>query len=173
MKKIYIVLTCTGTILSNIVKVYTKDEFTHSSIALDKELVQLYSFGRKNPYNPYIGCFVQEGIHIGTFKRFKNTLAGVYELEVTDEQYDKCARIIEDFKKNKNIYKFNILGLFLISLKYKRKKEKYFYCSEFVKYVLEEVLGEIKELPDLIRPENFKDIPNIKKIYSGLLRNYK
>lgn len=36
MKKIYIILTHTGTILSKIIKEFTKDEFSHVSIALDK-----------------------------------------------------------------------------------------------------------------------------------------
>lgn len=38
MKKVYIILTHTGTVLSKIIKKYTKDEFSHVSIALDKEL---------------------------------------------------------------------------------------------------------------------------------------
>lgn len=38
MKKIYIVLTHTGTTLSKIIKSYTKDESSHVSIALDSEL---------------------------------------------------------------------------------------------------------------------------------------
>lgn len=36
MKKIYIILTHTGTILSQIIKKYTKDEFSHISISLNK-----------------------------------------------------------------------------------------------------------------------------------------
>ena len=46
MKKIYIVLTHTGTTLSKIIKTYTKDEFSHVSIALDNKLQEMYSFGR-------------------------------------------------------------------------------------------------------------------------------
>lgn len=69
MKKIYIILTHTGTMLSNIIKKYTKDEFSHVSIALDKELNRMYSFGRLNPYNAFYGGFVHEYINEGTFKR--------------------------------------------------------------------------------------------------------
>lgn len=42
--QIYIVLTLTGTILSGIIKTTTKSIYTHSSIALDIELKELYSF---------------------------------------------------------------------------------------------------------------------------------
>ena len=73
MKKIYIVLTYTGTILSKIVKIYTRREFSHVSIALDEDLTKMYSFGRLYPYNPFLAGFVHEGIDHGTFKRFKKT----------------------------------------------------------------------------------------------------
>lgn len=89
MKKIYIVLTHSGTALSKIIKGFTKDEFSHVSISLDKELNEMYSF----------------------------------------------------------------------------------YCAEFVKYVMEKAnINTV--LPELIRPENFKEITGLKEIYSGQLRNY-
>ena len=89
MKKVYIILTYTGTILSKIIKYYTGNEFSHVSIALDSQLRKMYSFGRLNPYNPFWGGFVHEGINIGTFKRFSRTKARVYSLEINDEQYEK------------------------------------------------------------------------------------
>ena len=70
MKDIFIVLTSTGTTLSKIIKSYTKDEFAHISISLDRELQEMYSFGRLNPYNPFFGGFIREYIDKGTFKRF-------------------------------------------------------------------------------------------------------
>ena len=71
MKKIYIILTYTGTILSKIVKIYTRRENSHVSISLNEDLTKMYSFGRLNPYNPFSGGFVHEEIDKGTFKRFK------------------------------------------------------------------------------------------------------
>ena len=89
MKKIYIVLTHTGTNLSKLIKSYTKDEFSHISIGLDRELKQMYSFGRLNPYNPIWGGFVHEYIDQGTFKRFYLTKAKVYEWQITIWKYKK------------------------------------------------------------------------------------
>ena len=54
MKKIYIVLTYSGTPLAKIIKLYTKKDYSHVSISLDKKLTKMYSFGRINPYNPFI-----------------------------------------------------------------------------------------------------------------------
>ena len=62
MKKIYIILTNSGTILSRVIKLYTRKEYTHVSISLDKRLRKMYSFGRLNPYNPFYGGFIHEEI---------------------------------------------------------------------------------------------------------------
>src|SRR5574344_1383989 len=112
MKKIYIVLTYTGTILSRIIKRCTKEKYAHISIGLDEELSKLYSFGRLNPYNAFIGGFVKEGINIGTFKRFKNTETVIYSLEVNDEQLKKAKEIINKIEQQKGEYKYNTIGMF-------------------------------------------------------------
>ena len=171
-KKIYIVLTHTGTFLSRIIKSYTKKEFSHVSISLDKDLNEMYSFGRLNPYNPVNAGFVHEEIDVGTFKRFKNTKAEVYSLDVTIKQYKKIVNLIKNFKKHKNEYKFNIIGLFGVAFHKKIRKKNSFYCAEFVKYVLEKCDVDIK-LPELIKPMDFKNIEKLKLLYHGKLKNYK
>lgn len=171
MKKIYIVLTHTGTILSRIIKTFTKDEFTHSSIALDVELKQMYSFGRLNPYNPFVGGFVHEYIDKGTFKRFYKTKAKVYALKVTDAQYEAMKNNIASVQDEKQNYSFNRLGLFAVGLHRKIRREHAFYCAEFVKYMLEKS-GIEADLPELIKPEDFKGIKGLQEVYAGILRNY-
>ncbi len=171
MKKIYIILTHTGTALSKIIKGFTKDEFSHVSIALDIELKEMYSFGRLNPNNPFCGGFVHEYIDKGTFKRFYKTRAKVYSLEVTEEQYRSIKSNIDQIKNNKEDYKFNIIGLFAVGFHKKIKKQKSFYCAEFIKYVMEK--ADIKtDLPDIVKPEDFKNIKELQEIYGGLLRKY-
>lgn len=170
MKKIYIILTYTGTILSQIVKVYTRREFSHVSISLDENLTKMYSFGRLNPYNPFSGGFVHERINQGTFKRFKNTKTKIYSLEVSEEKYKELEKLIKEMYNEKDSYKFNILGLIGILINHQVKRENYFYCAEFVKYVLEQ--SSIIELPDLVKPEDFEKIYGLDEIYKGLLREY-
>ena len=156
MKKIYIVLTYTGSVLSKIVKMYTRREFSHVSIALDEDLQEMYSFGRTFALIPFIAGFVHEQPRKGTFKRFKKTKTRVYSLEVPDDKYEKVLEIIDDFKNNKSQYKFNIGGLACVAIHLKFKREKSFYCAEFVKYVLEQ--SQIQDsLPELIKPEDFKE----------------
>lgn len=173
MKKIYIVLAHTGTILSRIIKMRTGAEYTHSSIALDKNLEQMYSFGRKYSYIAFIGGFVREGASFGTYKRFYKTEISVLEIPVTDEQYLKVYEHIEYIKKHKKEYRFNILGLFLAGFNKKLQFNKTYYCAEFVKKMLEVAEIDTSELPDVIKPENFKNLSNAKLIYKGKLKKYK
>ena len=172
MKKIYFVLTYTGTILSKIVHIYTGQEFSHASLSLDKDLTEMYSFGRYWAYNPFIGGFIKEDIDSGTFKRFHNTKAAIYSLEVTEWQYKKIKKEIERMKKSKDKYTFNTLGLAAILFDKKLKRKNKYYCSEFVKHLVE--VGNVEnDLPDIVRPQDFESIDNIELIYKGKLKDFK
>ena len=173
MKKIYIILTHTGTVLSNIIKSYTKDEFSHISIALDADLTQMYSFGRLNPYNPFWGGFVHEELNKGTYKRFKKTRANVYSFFIEDEQYEKIKQRINYFNTNKEKYRFNVIGLFFVSINKQVRRKNSFYCAEFVRHILRFSGIKTNHLPDIIRPENFKDLDGLNLEYQGLFRKYK
>ena len=172
MKEIYLVLTYTGTILSKIVKFYTKKEYSHVSISLDKELNQMYSFGRLNPYNAFIGGFVHEYVDKGTFKRFYKTKAAIYRLEVSKEQYQRLIELINKFEKTKDLYSFNTIGLFAVALNIKIKRKRKLYCAEFIKYLLENA-EIVNSLPEIIKPEDFAKIKNTQKIYTGKIQEYR
>lgn len=171
MKRIYLILTYSGTILSRIIKIYTRDEFAHVSISLDEELNQMYSFGRLNPYNPFIGSFVHEGINIGTFKRFRKTQTAVYSIMISDEQYKKIKETIKLIRECPIAYKFNIIGLFGAGFNIRIHMRHSFYCAEFVKYLLEKARVK-NNLPEIIKPEDFKRLDNIRLEYEGSLCEY-
>lgn len=169
--EVYIVLTKTGTILSKIVKLIKRHKYTHVSISLDQELSKMYSFGRINPYNPFKGGFVHEGINEGTFKRFKNTKCIVLSLKVSEEEYWRLEEVINKFKLEKSMYEFNILGLIWVIFNKRYIRKNKFYCAEFVKYAFDDALID-NNLPFVITPNDFLKLDNIKKVYEGKLRDY-
>ena len=172
MKKVYIVLTHTKTILSRLIKEFTKCEFSHVSISLDIDLNKMYSFGRLNAYNPFFAGFVHEYINKGTFKRFYKTKTKVYSLNVTDEEYAKIEKTINQIKAEKEKYKFNIIGVVAAGVHKKIGNDHSFYCAEFVKYVLENA-GIKTNLPEIVKPEHFESLEDINEIYYGLLKKYR
>ena len=131
----------------------------------------MYSFGRLNPYNPFIGGFVHEGINIGTFKRFRKTQTAVYSIMISDEQYKKIKETIKLIRECPIAYKFNIIGLFGAGFNIRIHMRHSFYCAEFVKYLLEKARVK-NNLPEIIKPEDFKRLDNIRLEYKGSLCEY-
>ena len=129
----FILLSNTGTLLNKGIKIYTKAPYNHASISFNRELTELYSFGRIYPRNPLIGGVVKEDIHGGTFDLFPNTTCMVYEFPLDRTQKQKMRDIVQYFEENKTELKFNITGLLGIVLQRPvyRRQDSYF-CSQFV-----------------------------------------
>ena len=72
-----------------LIRLYTGAEYSHVSIALDEDLNEMYSMGRKYSYIAFLGGLVKEGTNFGAFKRFYKTETQVFEKIVTDAQYEK------------------------------------------------------------------------------------
>ena len=173
MKEIYIVLTHTGTILSNIIKFLKHTKYNHASISLDKELNSLYSFGRCYSYLAFPGAFIHESVHVGTFKRFKNTRCKIVKLQVTNMQCKLITDKINYMVEHRKRYKFNIKGLFLATFNKKSRGPSRFYCSEFVKYILEFGKVDTSKIPAVVQPEHLLLIDGLEVVYEGLLQEYK
>lgn len=170
-KKVYIILTYTGSVLSRIIRRYTQCEFSHVSIATDIELNEMYSFGRIRPYNPFVAGFVQENPHNGTFKRFKDTSTEIYSMTVSRQQFYKIKNNINAMKQHRDEYKYNVLGMCTLVMHKKLKRDKTFYCAEFVQYILDSAEVE-NNLPVLVKPSDFKELDNLHIEYRGKLQDY-
>ena len=172
-KSIYVVLSQTGTMFSRALKFFTHAEYNHASISLSPTLDKMYSFGRLNPYNPFIGGFVEEGKDIGTFKRFYKTKAMVIEFKVSEEKYHAIEYFIDYFKKHKEEFHYNYLGVLCACFRKYHASSKRFYCSEFVKVCLKTFnIENAKELPNIIKPIDFLKLNNKNIVYTGFLKNY-
>ncbi len=173
MSKIYIVLSQTGTLLSRFIKRITHDPYNHASIAFEPNLKSLYSFGRLNPRFVLPGGFVKESPDYGTFKRYKKTRIALYELEVSEELYQQIRAKVEDMYAHKSDYKYNVKGLMLAGFRKRRAKPKYFYCSEFVAYVLYIFhLVDDKFYYRVIKPMDFLDVVNISLVKECMMSDY-
>ena len=171
MKKIYLVLSHTGTIPSRFIRLYTRKEYSHVSISLDKELNEMYSFGRLNPYNPFWAGFVHESPKHGTFKRFKNTKTSIYSLEVNDDEYEIIRSTLKNMENNKKQYGFNMIGFCTVPFHIPLHRKNHFYCSEFVQYLFNKSNLDVN-LPRLAKPDDFQRIDGLNHIYTGKLHSY-
>lgn len=134
-KHLYIVLSDTGTLFTRMIRWYTRAPFNHASIAFDPQLREVYSFGRKDPRNPFVGGFVKENVRAGVFK--DATLA-VYRCSVSACQYEKIRSIVSQFEGESHLYKYNLPGLLGVMLNIPVKREYAFFCSQFVASLFEQ-----------------------------------
>lgn len=170
---IYILLTDTGTIFTRTIKQYTKAPYNHSSLSFDKELKEMYSFGRKTPRNPFNGGFIREDVVTGTFRSFPKTTCALFELEVDENTLKKIRRVIELFEKQKDKYSYNLVGIFGVAIKESYEPKGAFFCSQFVADVLSRSGLRLWDKPSaLVTPEDFRKCPNMKLIYEGKLYEY-
>lgn len=172
-KHLYIVLTRPDTIISKIIRYIKKDDYSHASISLDRDFEKMYSFGRKNKYNPFIGGFVKEDFDKGVYGFCKVLNGIVIEIDVSNEQYEKAKNIINEFILKKEDYKYNYLGLFYHLINKEAYIKDRFSCSEFVYYILNKIDAVYLNIPkNLVRPQDLINI-NGNIIYKGNLKNLK
>ena len=158
--------------MSRVVRIWTHKKYSHTSISLDKDLEQMYSFGRVYPYYPFIGSFVHESPKWGTFKRFKKTKCMIISIDVTDEQYNKAKDEIDTFIKNgRKHYRFNDRGVIYAAFNIRKKQKNKYYCSEFVKHILDSA-GIENKLPEIVKPMDFINLKKYDVIFEGYLRDY-
>lgn len=173
MKKIYIVTTYTGTILSYLIRKISKTPYAHVSIALNEELDPMYSFGRLNPKTAIFAGFVEENIDQGLYAIRKNTMCRVYSYEVTDLQYYDIYNNIMFVSENRKKFDYDIMALIYLTLNRPRQAEYKYVCSHFVADML--IKSEVdlfKEPSCNVRPDCFYDNEQLTLEYEGLLSQY-
>jgi hypothetical protein len=172
MKKIYVILSRTGTFPSNLIKLATKAEFTHSSIAITPNRHQLYSFARRRLHNIFIAGFLHEDVDKFVFAKYPNAPCAVYEIKVSDEGYNKITNKLIAFDKKYKKHKYSFVGTLTTQFGIKRNLKYRYTCAQFVASMLcasEEVT--LPKHPSLMKPMDFADIPEAKIIYYGQLKN--
>ena len=170
---IYLVLSQSGSWLSRILKHVTKAKYNHISISLDKTMQHMYSFSRKNAYNPIWGGFMMESPFFGAMKRFSNTTGIIMRVPVSEIQYQNLENFLKQMYAEKEKYHYNISGLLLASLGIVHQSKNKYYCSEFVRDTLEkfQIIDKNYFNPITI-PEDFLRLDKIEIIYIGNLREY-
>ena len=173
MKKIYIITTYTGTVLSYLIRKISKTPYAHVSIALNEELNPMYSFGRLNPKTPIFAGFVEEKIDEGLYAIRKNTMCRVYSLDVTDLQYNNIYNNIMFVSENRKKYDYDVMALIYLTLNRPRQAEYKYVCSHFVADMLmKSEVGLFDEPSCSIRPDFFYDNEKLTLEYEGLLSQY-
>ncbi|HZX46038.1 MAG TPA: hypothetical protein VFF83_02085 [Clostridia bacterium] len=171
---IYLVFSKTGTWLSRALRMFVKTKYVHASISLDSSLKSMYSFGRLHADNPFSGGFVEENFNFGVFKKNRNCECIVYRIGVTQQQYDTLLNELINFLELRESYRYNFFGLFTAGMGVLLKREKYYFCSQFVSELLiKSGIISINRPPELIRPTDLLGIETKEKVFEGFVWKYR
>jgi hypothetical protein len=172
-KKIYLILTQTSSNLSRIIKLFTRAKYNHMSLSFTPSLEPMYSFGRRQPYNPFWGGYVKEAPRKGTFGRFPKTIAAVLELSVEESVYQAMLDKVEAMYRCRERYGYDFIGLCLSAFHIDYRRSNKYYCSSFAAEVLRECrVPGFETIQKRAEPSHFLTYPNAKLIYQGLLKEY-
>ncbi len=172
-KKVFIVLSQTGSIPCRVLKFFTHDEYNHVSISFDPELNEMFSFGRLKPNNFLCGGFVEESKDSGVFKKFSQTKVLVSTIETTEEEYLKLRSLVQSFVDEKKKFKYNYLGVFLAMFRLNYSPKCKYYCSQFVRDCLSRLnILNASTLPAIAKPVDFLKLDTSEVIYKGLIKDY-
>lgn len=172
IRSVYVLLTDTGTLFTKMIKWFTHAPYNHASIVLDKKLNEIYSFGRKYPRNPLAAGFIED-IYYGTYRYFSNTRCLLLKINVSSKEYIRIRNVIQGFNQNKDLYSYNLLGLFGVAVHHPVYQRNKYFCSQFVADVFETSGLNLWDRPSaLITPNDFKEHPRFEIVYEGRLYDY-
>jgi len=170
---VYVVLSHSGTVLSNAIKAVTKNPYSHSSISFDTGLENMYSFGRKYKNNPLIGVFVKESRNAGLYEDVADTATySLYVTFVTKEEKELMEQKLQYFKDNKENFKYDFTGLFLHQFGKISERDDAYFCSGFVTTVLNSGREYFDRHYSLVKPYDFAKHKDFHLVTRGLLKNY-
>lgn len=174
-KYIYIVFSKTGTWLSHCISKISKLDYPHISLSFNDNLDCMYTFGRTKPNNPFSGGLVIENINEGVYKKFINSHCIIYKIPVTQYQIKSLHIEIDKYFSINDIYpyKYNFLGLFGVLFNKPIKRDKHYFCSQFISSLLHESsIWTSSKCHELTGPDDIMKISQKEFVYKGLIRNF-
>ena len=147
---VYVVCMHSRSVLANIVKAWTHDEFSHAALSLEPDLNPMYTFGGgdgfsiETPDNPFF--IARPTMHWAVYAVFVNP--------------DEMALIKERllyFMKRDPVFRFDLLGLTNIAFGKAVEKETKYFCSGFVADVLQAGNKANDRSYSLYKPQDLSD----------------
>lgn len=172
VKRIYILLSRPNSFVSSLIAFFAHTEYSHVSIAYDRELRSLCSFARKYRL-PLPGGLVAEnenGVLRGVLRNANCVILSAF---VSDDRFDAFRSRIDTMLSNRDTYHYFLRGLFFCYLGIESHRENHYFCSQFVAELLGYAgIPGIPKPPSLMKPLGFLKIPGLDRVYTGVLCAY-
>lgn len=172
MQKIYIIISQTHTGFARAVRKVGKVTYNHASIALDKDLDQIYSYARPKHRAVLLARLVKENVFRYTLGKYSNVPVVIFSMEVTDGQYEWIKNKIDQiYNDGEYLYNFYSVLSHLITGGFATYKS--FSCIEFVMYLLQGIGYKLEKPLYNYRPDDLPEIFADSICFEGNLLDYK
>lgn len=163
---VFVFLTYTDTKMAKLIKDFTHDPYTHSSLSFDTNLDNMLSFDARG--------FIKENIHTDVYKKKLNDVKySLYMYMASDKEYRSMHSFIDELNEHKKKLHYNVLGLTNFIFGRGSEREDRFFCSEFVSACIQAGNeGLIKTKSYLTTPYMLAKNKNFQFIKRGTLKNY-
>lgn len=168
---IYIVLSRTETGVARILRTFGGLEYNHASIALDRDLKELYAFARSEQYGILLGRLVHETTDRYLFNPRKDVPILVYQIPVTGEELEWVRGTIHEIMEDPK-YLYNFFSVLTYPVFGGFSTYKAYSCSEFVAYILRHLGYELERPLPGYRPDDLRPLLEEYLCYDGDLREY-
>lgn len=132
---IYLLFSSTPYRIGSMIRKITKGGYNHTSIALDGEFEQIYSFARRYYRTPFIGGFVRESVS-RYHPNGQDTEIKMCKIPVTQEQYHEISRYIATLYADRQRYLYNHLTTVSYLFSRRIPVKDAFVCVEFCAKIL-------------------------------------
>ena len=170
MRSLYILLTRSGTLLSQLIALTTGAAHTHVSISLEPDIADFYSFARRLSHLPLPAGLVRERLTEGYWGRHPGIPCTLLSLPVEDAVYHRIKRRLVCMNENADDYHYSLLGVLLCAADIVHRRPDHYFCSQFVGELLS-AAGAVTLPRDtsLLHPDDFLALPDARICFSGTL----
>lgn len=169
MPYIHILLTRSGTLLSQLIALATCAEHTHVSVSLDPDLRDFYSFARRSRL-PLPAGLVRERLTEGYWGRHPGIPCTLLSLPVDTSVYTRIEQRLAQMNGRADEYRYSLLGVLLCGADIVHRRPDHYFCSQFVGELL--AASGAVSLPcdtSLLHPDDFLALPAVRTCFSGTL----
>ena len=169
MAHIYIAMVDTPGILAYLIRRFLKQKYIHVVIAMDEQLTEAYSFGRRNPRIPLSAGFEKEDKE-KILRAFPTADYRVSELTCSSAQKAAIRRRLERDYGRRWHYHYAVLGLFFVVLGIPFYQKRHYTCSSYIAKVLaENGICMFDKHFSLVTPKDFCLYPDQRIVFEGSL----
>lgn len=170
MAHIYLAFVDTPGILAALIHLFLKQKYIHVVIAMDEDLEEAYSVGRRNPRIPILAGFEREDKR-KILRAFPTADYMICELDCSAQQKNRIRETLHRDYLRRYQYHYAVLGLLFIVCSRPFYQKNHYTCSSYIAKLLQDndIMISRKHF-SLVTPRDFYQYQDKRIVFEGSLK---